>query len=143
VQAGEAAVRRLRHPDAAEADDDQPDRQHPATTLARLSAAAECGLADTVKDLLAQLDGPFLRTASAVHQVEAAALVQRIAAGHMAGLPLREDEAAPPDVEVFEAPPELLNTQPLLEAALRGFDGLRGSDNPTDVVALVDLTAMI
>jgi hypothetical protein len=31
----------------------------------------------------------------------------------------------------------------LLEAALRGLDGLRGSDEPADVVALVDLTAMI
>lgn len=143
VQTSEAAVRRLRHPNAADADDDQPDRQHPTTTLSRLSAAAECGLANTVKDLLAQLNGPFLRSASAVHQIEAAALMQRIAAGHMAGLPLREEEAAPPDVELVEVPPELLNTQPLLEAALRGFDGLRGSDNPADVVALVDLTAMI
>jgi Mg-chelatase subunit ChlD len=140
VQACEAAVRRLRHPDAADGNDDD---QHPATTLERLSAAAECGLSGTVKTLLAQLDGPFLRAASAIQQIEAAAMMQRIAAGHLAGLPLREDDAAPPDVELFEVSAELLNTQPLLESALRGFDGLRGSDNPADVVALVDLTAMI
>ena len=30
-----------------------------------------------------------------------------------------------------------------LNAALRGLDGLRGSDDPADVVALVDLTAMV
>lgn len=142
AQASEAAVRHLRYPEAADADD-QADRQHPATVLARLSAAAECGLPDTAKALLAQLDGPFLVAASAVQQIEAAALMQRIAAGHVVGLPLREDDAAPPDVELFEAPPSLLDRQPLLEAALRSFDGLRGSDNPADVVALVDLTAMI
>jgi Mg-chelatase subunit ChlD len=143
VQACEAAVRRLRHADAADAEDERPDGQHPATTLARLTAAAECGLANTVRALLGLLGGSFLRTASAGQQIEAAAVLQRIAAGHLAGLPRREDDAVPPDVEPFEAPAELLDTRPLLEAALRGFDGLRGSDNPADVVALVDLTAMI
>jgi hypothetical protein len=142
MQASEAAVRRLRHSEAGP-DDDQPDQQHPVTTLTRLSAAAECGLATTVRSLLVQLDGPFLRTASAANLIEAASVMQRIAAGHMAGLPLRDEDAAPPEVERFEVPRELLNTQLLLEAALRGFDGLRGSDEPADVVALVELTAMI
>lgn len=136
-------MRRLRQAGAVDSDDDQPELQHPATTLARLSAAAECGLGTTVKALLAQLDGPFLHSASAAQLIEAASVMQRISAGHMAGLPLREDEAAPPDVEVFVAPPQLLNALPLLEAALRGLDGLRGSDDPADVVALVDLTALI
>src|SRR5262249_31118470 len=143
AQASEAAVRRIRQGDAADEGDDQPDLQHPTTTLARLSAAAECGLGNTVKALLAQLNGVFLRAASAAHLIEAAGVMHRIAAGHLAGLPLREDEAAPPDVELFETPPELLDAQPLLQAALRGLDGLRGSDEPADVVALVDLTAMI
>jgi hypothetical protein len=143
VQASEAAVRSLRHPDAVDADDDRPDRQHPATTLLRLSAATESGLGSSVTALLAQLDGPFLHSASAAQLIEAAAVMERIAAGHVAGLPLGEEEAAPPDVELFEARAELLDFQPLLEAALRGLDGLRGSDQPADVVALVDLTAMI
>jgi hypothetical protein len=143
VQASEAAVRRLRHADAVGADEDQPDTRHPATTLARLSAAAECGLGSTVSELLAELQGTFVHAASPVHLIEAAAAMQRIAAGHIAGLPLRLDDAAPPDVELFEASPDLLNTHPLLEAALRGLEGLRGSDDPADVVAIVDLTAMI
>jgi hypothetical protein len=141
VQAGEAAVRHLRQPDAV--DDDAPDRQHPQTTLARLSAAAECGLGVAVKALLAQLDGPFLRAASAAQLIEAASLTQRIAAGHFPGLPLREEDAVPPDVEFFELRPESVDTRPLLEAALRGLDGLRGSDDPADVSALLDLTAII
>lgn len=143
VQASEAAVRRLRQPDAVAADDDSPESHHPTVTLARLSAAAECGLGDSVRTLLAELDGPFLHSASAANLIEAAAIIERIAAGHFAGLPLRQDEVAVPDVELFEARPELLDAQPLLEAALRGLDGLRGSDEPADVVALCDLTAMI
>ncbi len=143
VQACEAAVRRLRRAESADTDDEDPDWQHPATTLARLSAAAECGLGGSVKALLDRLGGPFLHTASAAHLTEAAAILQRIAAGHFAGLPLREEDEAPPDVERFEAPPELLDARPLLEAALRSLDGLRGSDEPADVVVLVDLTAMI
>jgi hypothetical protein len=141
AQVCEAAVRSLRHPDAA--DDDDPEHPHPATTLACLSAAAECGLADPARALLDQVDGPFLRTASAVQLIDAAALLRRIAAGHVLGLPLGDDEAAPPDVERFEASPGLLDDLPLLEAALRGLDGLRGSDEPGDVAALVDLTALI
>lgn len=143
VQACEAAVRRLRHPDAGDAINNQGESQHPATTLARLSAAAECGLAATVKSLLTHLSGPFLHAASAVQQVEASGIVQRIAAGHLAGLPLHEDDTAPPEVELARFNAELLDAQPLLEAALRGFDGLRGSDNPADVIALTELTAMI
>src|SRR5262249_16983856 len=109
----------------------------------RLSAAAMCGLRRAVEELLAQLAGPFMHAASAAQLIEAAALVQRIAAGHLAGLPLREHEAVPPDVEMFAPPPRLLVSGPLLEAALNGLDGLRGSDEPADVLALVDLTANI
>jgi hypothetical protein len=143
VQASEAAIRRLQHPGAADSEENRPDSQHPATTLARLAAAAECGLATTVRTILAQLDGAFLRTASAANLIEAAAMLGRISAGHVPGLPLSADDAAEPDVERFEAAAELLNARPLVEAALRGLDGLRGSDDPADVVAVVDLTAMI
>ena len=142
-QAGEAAVRRLRQSETADSDADSAEHQLPATTLARLSASAECGLGNSVKQLLTQLDGPFLHTASAAQLIEAAVLIERIAVGHFVGLPLREDDAAPPDVDLFEAPAELLDAEPLLNAALRGLDGLRGSDDPADVVALVDLTAMV
>jgi Family of unknown function (DUF5682)/VWA domain containing CoxE-like protein len=143
VQASEAAVRRLRQAGATDSDEHLPELQHPSTTLARLLAASECGLGNSVKTLLGQLDGPFLRTASAAQLIEAAAILLRIAAGHFVGLPSRSDDVASPDTELFEAPPALLDAEPLLEAAFRGLDGLRGSDDPADVVALVDLTAMV
>jgi Family of unknown function (DUF5682) len=143
AQACEAAVRRLRQPEAADLDDDSHDRQHPATTLARLLATSECGLRNSVKTLLAQLHRPFLPIASAAQLIEAATVIERIAAGHFVGLPLRDDEVAPQEIELFEAPASLFDAQPLVHAALRGLDGLRGSDDPADVVALVDLTALI
>ncbi len=143
VQASEAAVRRLQHPGAADSEESHPDSRHPATMLARLAASAECGLATTVNAILAQLSGAFLHTASAANLIEAAATIGRISAGHIPGLPLEEDDAAEPDVARFEAPAALLNARPLVEAALRGLDGLRGSEEPADVIAVVDLTAMI
>jgi hypothetical protein len=143
LQASEAAIGRLRRPDAVDSEESQPESQHPATTLARLAAAAECGLAATVNGILAQLGGTFLHTASAANLIEAAATMGRISASHIPGLPLEEADSAEPDVARFEVPAGLLNARPLVEAVLRSLDGLRGSDEPADVVALVDLTAMI
>jgi Family of unknown function (DUF5682)/VWA domain containing CoxE-like protein len=143
VQASEAAVRRLRPSEGAQSDDDSAEQEHPATTLPRLLASAECGLGGSVNKLLSQLDGPFVHTASAAQLIAAAAVIERIAAGHFAGLPLHEDDAVPPDVELFDAPAELLDAEPFLDAAIRGLDGLLGSDDDADVIALVDLTAMV
>lgn len=141
-QACAAAIRRIRAPETFPVDD-QSDWQHPLTTIRRLEAAAECGIASAALDLLAQLDGPFLTSASAANLIDAASVRQRIAAGHIAGLPGRDGEEAPPDVPLFRAPPELLDIGRLLEAALRSLEGLRGSDDAADVVALTDLTALI
>ncbi len=137
-QAAEATIRRWQP-----AGDDAADASHPASILTLLSAAAECGLATTVAAFLHKLHGPFLQTASAPELIEAAAIIQRIAAGHIAGLPLRHEEIAEPDVLLFRVPAELLNPRQLVEAALRGLEGLRGSDDTSDVVAMIDLTAMI
>lgn len=141
-QACEAALRRIRAPDSSP-EDDPPHQQHPVTTVLRLQAAAECGIAQATLNLLAHLDGAFLTRASAANLIEAAAVRQRIAAGHLPALPRQEEDAAPPDVPRFDPPAELLDLGPLLEAALRALDGLRGSDDPADVIALTDLTALI
>ena len=139
MQACEAAIKRWQTSnDAANV-----DSAHPTTILARLAAATECGLPATVQGLLAKLDQAFLQAASATEQIEAASTIQRISAGHIAGLPRHEDDTAEPDVVMFDVPNELLNTRPFVEAAIRGLDGLRGSDRPSDVVALIDLVAVI
>ncbi len=140
-QACDAAVRRLQHPDAANADDDQGG--HPKNTLLQLTAAAECGLPEAARRLLARLNRSFLTTAATTDLIEAALTIQRIAAGHFVGLPRTADDSAEPDVRVFTPPAELLNTKSILEAALRDIDALRGSDEIGDVISLVDLTAMI
>ena len=73
---------------------------------------------------------PVPAPASAAQLIEAAAVLERIAAGHFVGLPLRGEDAAPPDVELFEAPVELLDAEPLADAAIRSLEGLRGRTNP-------------
>ncbi|MEM9187202.1 MAG: DUF5682 family protein, partial [Planctomycetota bacterium] len=89
------------------------------------------------------LSGGFLHSASMAELVEAADLVRRIAAGHIAALPLGPEQAAPPDVDVFGVEASLLAPGALVETALRRLDGLRGSDDAADVDALVDLAGLI
>jgi hypothetical protein len=140
VQASQAAVSRLRHADS----DDDVDTQslHPASLLMRLAAAAECGLPALTGDILSRVDGTFVQSASTAQLVEAASWIQRIAAGHVAGMPIRDEDSARPDVECFRHP-ELLDSVPLITAALRQLDGLRGSDESADVMTLVELASMI
>ena len=139
-QASEAAVSRMRHTDS----DDEVDllTLHPATLLMRLAAAAECGLPALTTKILNRIDGPFVQSASTAQLVEAASWLQRIAAGHIPGLPIREEDAALPDVGVFRQT-DLLNPLPLIEAAVRQLDGLRGSEQSADVVTIIELASLI
>ncbi len=140
MQASEAAVARIRHTDS---DDDVDTQQlHPATLLMRLGAAAECGLPELTKRILQRVDGDFVQSASTAQLVEAASWIQRIAAGHIPGLPIRDEDAAVPDVGVFSNS-ERLNPLPLVEAAVRQLEGLRGSDQASDVITIVELASMI
>ncbi|PQO40595.1 VWA domain-containing protein [Bremerella cremea] len=139
VQAAESALRKI-------GNDQEPDsdgRLHPAVTLKRLLTAAECGLPTSASQYLEQLDGHFLHTASTPELIEAAGLVGRVAAGHFSGLPLTNEDAAPPDVYRLEVPLGLLNSIPFLEMAIRSADGLRGSDDPNDVISLTELVALV
>jgi Mg-chelatase subunit ChlD len=142
TQVCESAVRRI-SPSESNESDAESAQFHPATILSRITAAAECGLGGTVKSLLQQIDSAFLQNASVDQLVQAAVLKQRISSGYVSGLPLREEDAALPDVERFVAPPELLDIDQLLQTALRRLDALSGSDEQHDVVALVELTALI
>ncbi|PQO41067.1 DUF5682 family protein [Blastopirellula marina] len=139
MQAAESALRNI----GAHEEPDANGRQHPTVTLKRLLTAAECGLPSAAQQYLKQLDGHFLHSASTPQLIEAAAIVGRIAAGHFSGLPLAEEEAALPDVQHFAVSSDLLNNIPFLEMAIRSADGLRGSDDPADVIALTELIALI
>ncbi len=139
-QASEAAVVRMRHTDSD--DDVGTTTLHPATLLMRLAAAAECGLLGLTQKILRHVDGAFVQSASTAQLVEVAGWIQRIAAGHVPGLAIHEENAAAPDVGVFKHT-ALLNSSPLIEAALRQLDGLRGSNEPADVITIVELASMI
>ncbi|RCS54070.1 VWA domain-containing protein [Bremerella cremea] len=139
LQAAESALRKI----GGEEEPDASGRLHPTVTLRRLFAAAECGLPAAAKQYLQTLDGHFLHAASTPQLIEAASLIGRLAAGHFSGLPLLEEDAAPPDVQPLTVSANLLNSIPFLETAIRSADGLRGSDDPADVVALTELIALI
>lgn len=142
TQACEAAIRRLRG-DIDPLQNSGADAEHPDIVLMRLTAAAECGLHQTVHDYLTRVDQDFVAQGSLDQLVQAAILKQRMSSGYISGLPVRHEDAAPPDVPLFQAAPQLLAVDLLLDAALRRLDGLVGSDQQTDVITLVDLTAII
>ncbi|EDL62254.1 DUF5682 family protein [Gimesia maris] len=139
-QACQAFIQRIQH---QAADGVESETQHPATLLARLNVAAECGLGNITKSLLLELQATFMQAASPSQLIEAASLLQRISAGHISGLPLDAEDAVPPDVELFQVQPELLKLRPLVETALSHLKGLLGSTDPADVILLTDLAAMI
>jgi hypothetical protein len=163
-QACQAAIRRLNRADSIDPQHNSPQHNspqhnspqhnspqqnggdetlHPATTLVRLTAAAECGLGGTVRELAGGLSGGFMEQASAATLVDTAALIQRIRAGHIAGLPRPADNAESIDVTAFIVATDELTSRPLVEAAIRQTAGLIGSNEPGDVVTIVDLSAMV
>ncbi|MFO0817176.1 MAG: DUF5682 family protein [Pirellulales bacterium] len=143
-QACESRVRRIRRNAAASADiNGACDSILPEDLVARLMAAADCGLVTTVASLLGELSGPFLIAATVPQLVAAASLVERIAAGHVPGLPRQAELAAEPDVGWLHVPATLLDLRPLLEAAIAGLEGLGGSNQAGDVTTVVELTALV
>lgn len=139
-QACQAFIQRIHQPETPDSDR---DTLPPAVLLAQLNTAAECGLGDVTTRLLVRVQQSFPRSATTAQLVEAAALLRRIQSGHVLGLPIEADETAPPDVELFQAPAELLSIRALIETALSQLKGMQGSDDPADVVSLTDLTSLI
>ncbi|WP_329499384.1 DUF5682 family protein [Kitasatospora herbaricolor] len=94
-----------------------------------LADAAACGLPALADSRLAQLAELLPATGTLPELLEALALLDRLAAGHIAGLePADERTRAVADVA------ELLTV-----AAVRQLEGLGGSDDPADARALLEL----
>jgi hypothetical protein len=120
------------------------ERLTAAIRLDILNSAAECGLADVAADGLVALMGPFVAEAKVGDLTRAIALVDRIARGHVPGLPPAGDESpagVPGAVPAFAMPAEVRRAE-LLAAAVRGVDGLAGSDDLEDARALVELVRL-
>lgn len=115
------------------------DDNHPSRLVERVELSAECGLLDLLTNDLHKLRESFLQAAGLTDLVRALTLWGRIEAGHIAALPLNPSDALPPYLRVFDLAPNS-DLQPiLLEAALQRLDGLAGSDDKLDIVAICDL----
>ncbi|WP_406271675.1 DUF5682 family protein [Actinacidiphila glaucinigra] len=123
LQAAEGVLRERRR---QETDEGGPTA---AQTLAGLAQAAECGLPVLAGERLAET-GEVLPAAGPLPELLAGlALLDRVRAGHIAGLGADEARAAR-----VTAVTELLTA-----AAVRQVDGLTGSEDPADAHALLEL----
>ncbi|TWT65310.1 DUF5682 family protein [Allorhodopirellula solitaria] len=111
----------------------------PATILHRLQIATQCGLVRLTRQSLHQIGDSFRAAAGLSELMAATTIATRIRAGHLPGLPADAESAYPPWVQAFVWPESLSTIHSCLQAAMQRLAGLSGSNDPTDVIALVDL----
>ncbi|MEU3661109.1 DUF5682 family protein [Streptomyces sp. NPDC032940] len=126
VTPAQAAEGVLRERWRAELDEGGPT---PAQTLEGLRQAAECGLPELTDARLAEAAEVLPGAASLSELLGGLGLLDRLRAGHFAGLGADEDRTAR-----AAAAAELLTA-----AAVRQVDGLTGSEDPADAHALLEL----
>lgn len=100
-----------------------------AQSLRGLDEAAECGLAELVDERLAETSAVLPDSGTLPELLAGLTLLDRLRAGHAAGLDACEDRTARAGSLA-----ELLTT-----AAVRQVDGLTGSEDPADARALLEL----
>ncbi|BDH05331.1 vWA domain-containing protein [Streptomyces seoulensis] len=100
-----------------------------AQSLRGLDEAAECGLTELVDERLAETSAVLPDSGTLPELLAGLALLDRLRAGHAAGLDACEDRTARAGSVA-----ELLTT-----AAVRQVDGLTGSEDPADARALLEL----
>ncbi|MFH9429475.1 DUF5682 family protein [Streptomyces sp. NPDC017615] len=98
-------------------------------SLRGLDEAAECGLPELVDERLAETSAVLPDSGTLPELLAGLALLDRLRAGHAAGLDASEDRTARAGSVA-----ELLTT-----AAVRQVDGLTGSEDPADAGALLEL----
>ncbi|MET9875143.1 DUF5682 family protein [Actinacidiphila glaucinigra] len=123
LQAAEGVLRERRR---QETDEGGPTA---AQTLAGLARAAECGLPALAGERLAETGEVLPASGTLPELLAGLALLDRVRAGHIAGLGPDEARAAR-----VTAVAELLTA-----AAVRQVDGLTGSEDPADAHALLEL----
>ncbi|MFD3454968.1 DUF5682 family protein [Streptomyces sp. NPDC058691] len=126
VTAAQAAEGVLRERRRSETDEGGPTA---AQTLRGLAEAAECGLPALTDERLVEAADVLPGTGTLPELLGGLALLDRVRAGHIAGLGRDEDRTTR-----AEAVAGLLTA-----AAVRQVDGLTGSDDPADAQALLEL----
>ncbi|MGC9407925.1 vWA domain-containing protein [Streptomyces sp. DZ1-3] len=100
-----------------------------AQTLDGLRQAAECGLPELADARLAEAADVLPASATLSELLTGLVLLDRLRAGHVAGLGVDEDRAARADAVAGV----------LTAAAVRQVDGLTGAEDPADAHALLEL----
>ncbi|ELP35667.1 DUF5682 family protein [Rhodopirellula baltica] len=111
----------------------------PANILHRLQIATQCGLVTLARQALQQLSGSFRQAAGLSQLVDAITVITQIHAGQVPGLPSDKNAAYPPWVETFALPDAETQINELLQTCLQRLSGIGGSNDPADVMAIVDL----
>jgi len=133
-QAAEGTLRR-RRAELATADE-----LTPREALGQLGQAAECALAALTSELVAGLRETLLPSAGLADLIAAHALLERIAAGHVPGLPTQSQRSTDPEPYALPPDPSLGD---LVLAAVAAVEGLAGSDDPLDATALAELVRLV
>jgi Mg-chelatase subunit ChlD len=133
-QAAEGTLRRRR------AELDAADELSPRAALGLVEQAAECGLAALTSELVTGLRETLLPSAGLADLIAAHALLERIAAGHVPGLPGQRQR--PTDPEPYRLPPDP-SLGDLVLAAVAAVEGLAGSDDLVDAAALAELVRLV
>lgn len=138
VTLGQAAMGALR----AEAGRLAADDKLGALALVELTAtAAEAGAGDLVREWLAELTNKRLADATLGELIALIALIDRILAGHVVGLPADVDDAVPGEIDVFTAP--AMDRAMVLSVAVASVLGLAGSESLDDARALAELVRLL
>ncbi|MBS2034179.1 VWA domain-containing protein [bacterium] len=106
--------------------------------LLGLSQSAECGLGQQVDEFLARLMVEYPQSARLDQLVGGLGLLERIANGQLPGLPAQACGSPELPVSAYQLPAEV-DRQVLLAAAVRALEGLAGSRQLSDVLALREL----
>ena len=115
----------------------------PADRIALTRAFADCGLSAPLETALGELGGALVEQASLAELVSAYLLIQEIDHGHIAGCPRVEVPPTDPGaVRAFALPLGNLRGE-LLAAAVRGSEGLMGSERIEDAHALAELCGLL
>jgi hypothetical protein len=136
VTLGQAAAGTLR---AERARLDAEDKLRPALLVALTEAAAEAGCGELAREWLVELCERRLLEATLPELISLVALLDRVVAGHVVGLPA--SDGVPGEIDAF-APPAIDRVR-VLGAAVASVLGLAGSSSLDDARALAELVRVL
>jgi cell division septation protein DedD len=117
------------------------DKLTAAALVELTEAAAEAGAGALVREGLVELCGPRLAEATLTELIALVALLDRIVAGHIVGLPADAEDAVAGEIDAFVAPP--IDRALVISTAVASILGLAGSESLVDVRSLADLTRVL